>query len=139
MPITTTREFLRYTFTPDETRDHAREMARQSEVRAATVEEKKSVIAAFTEKITGCDTVISRLARFINSGYEHRMIDCRIVYNQPVKGKKEIWRIDNNDIVRVEDMTALEVKECAQETLPFDAAADQADVTTALDEDIPRA
>jgi hypothetical protein len=136
MPITTTREFLRYTFTTDETRDHAREMARQSEVRAATVEEKKSVLAAFTEKITGCDTVISRLARFINSGYEHRMIDCRIAYDTPTKGSKVITRADTGEIVRVCEMDALEVKECAQETLPFDASAD---VTTALDKDVPRA
>ena len=109
-------EYLKYEFTEKELKDLARELARENTAMAESEEEKKSVVASFTERIADAKMKISKLSRYINNGYDYRNIECAVVMNSPRAGVKEVVRIDTGEIVKTINMTDTE----KQESLPFE-------------------
>lgn len=108
-------EYLKYQFTEEELRDFAKDLARENAASAEAEEQKKAVVAQFTEKVASSKSKISQLSRYINNGYDHRSIDCSILMNTPFVGRKTIIRDDTGEIVKELVMSEQE----KQETLPF--------------------
>lgn len=112
-------EYLKYEFSDDELKDYAKELARENTVAAEAEEQKKAVVAQFTEKVASAKTKISMLSRYINNGYDHRSVDCSIALNDPKAGDKTIYRDDTGEVVKVCAMSEKEM----QESLPFERPA----------------
>ena len=108
-------EFLKYTFSEDELRGFAKSMARECEIAAGVKEEKKAVMAQFAERIASSEAAIAQVSRFINNGYEHRMIECEVEMHTPEQGQKRVTRLDTGETVKVVAMSFDEL----QEALPF--------------------
>lgn len=106
-----TTEFLKYEFDEEELRIFSRDLARESTKLTEAEEEKKAVVAQFAERCAVSKSTISRLARYINNGYEYRNIDCEVHMHTPSDGIKTIARIDNGQIVKQIAMTAGELQE----------------------------
>ena len=108
-------QHLKYTFSEDEIKVMAYDLARDNRELRALNESKKEVIADFAGKIKGKEGAIDRTSEHIANGYEYRMISCQVEYNHPVPGKKCITRIDTGEYWD-EDMDGHEM----QEELPLD-------------------
>jgi hypothetical protein len=57
------------------------------------------------------------LAKQFEDNTIQKEIDCIVGFNTPEKGKKTIWRLDDDSIARVEDMSEYEVKAIDQPDL----------------------
>ena len=104
------RQFLKHEFSHDEIHEKGIELARLSAEKASLEKEKTAVTSDFKAKIDGKASAIDLLGQHINSGYEHRNIDCLIHYHNPSAGKKTTVRTDTNELVRVESMNAEEMQ-----------------------------
>ena len=108
-------EYLRYTFTVEETIENAQDLARRTMALAELELKKKQLAAdikAETDKVTA---EVAKLARWVNDGYDFREIQCLIRFNDPRNGKKTIFREDTGEVVRTDDMDGSE----SQEELPL--------------------
>ncbi len=105
-----TSEYLKYTFTEEETKSFARELARENTAAAEVEEQKKAVMASFTEKLTASKSKISMLSRYINNGYDYRTIDCEIIMDNPFAGFKTIVRLDTGEEVKTLPMMQSEMQ-----------------------------
>ena len=85
-------------------------MAYESKSLAELEEEKKSSASAYKSQIDATKALITKLANNVNNGYEYRNVECQIIYDDPVIGKKTYLRLDTNEIVKVEDMTKDEMQ-----------------------------
>jgi hypothetical protein len=101
-------EILKYDFTPVEISEMSRKLAYETKNIQEIEERKKSVMADFTSKLTESKAIAGRLANNINNGYDYREIECEIVFNTPIGGRKTTSRIDTGEVVRVEDMSLIE-------------------------------
>lgn len=104
-------EYLKYTFTESELKEFAKELARQTATMSEVEEEKKAVVANFTERIAAAKSNASRLSRYINNGYDYRNIDCSVKLNDPNTGVKTIYRDDTGESVKTYPMTQDELQE----------------------------
>lgn len=111
----TTREYLRYDFTPAELAEFARSMARSHQKRSQLEIEAKAVNTQFKSNIEAETNLISDYANKLNNGYEYRNIDCEKRFNDPVIGEMTLIRLDTGEIVKTRLMTLSE----RQEPLPF--------------------
>lgn len=109
--VPTKGEFLRYDFTEEEIRDKAKQLALAIQTQTQAQEEQKVAQAQFKERIEAQVSVIGRLSRSINMGWEMRTIDCRIEFHTPVQGTKRLTRIDTGEFVRDEAMSPHEMQE----------------------------
>ena len=105
-----TRQFLKHEFSHDEIHEKGIELARLSAEKASLEKEKTAVTSDFKAKIDGKASEIDLIGQHINSGHEHRNIECLIYYHNPSQGKKTIVRTDTNEVVRVESMNAEEMQ-----------------------------
>jgi hypothetical protein len=108
-------EYLKYDFDEDEQKENAQKLARKNRNLAEHALKKKQLAADLKLEEEGLNSDIATLSRHVTDGYDFRMVDCRIVYNQPITGKKEISRIDTGELVRTDNMTDEE----RQEELPL--------------------
>lgn len=104
-------EFLRYDFTEEEIRDRAKQLALAVQTQTQVQEEQKVAQAQFKERVEAQVSLIGRLSRSINMGYEMRTIDCRIDFHTPVQGTKRLTRLDTGEFVRDEAMSPHEMQE----------------------------
>ena len=65
-------------------------------------------------------------------GYEHREIECEVIFNQPTQGKKTIIRKDSNALVGIESMTTFDWDKINEENNLFNQNGDEQQV----DEDL---
>lgn len=104
-------EYLKYEFTAEETAENAKDLARRT-MALAELELKKRQLAADikaeTDKVTA---EVARLSRFVNDEYDFRMIACTVNFNDPMNGKKTIFRKDTGEAVRTDDMDGSEMQE----------------------------
>jgi hypothetical protein len=107
-------EFLKYTFSEPELKDFSKELARENTTVAEAEEQKKAVVAQFTEKITSSKSKISQLSRYINNGYDYRNVECSIAMNSPNTGFKTVVRDDTGEEVKTLPMTESEMQEKLQ-------------------------
>lgn len=106
-----TTEYLRYQFTPEETAENAKDLARRTMALAELELKKKQLTAdlkAETDKVTA---EVAKLSRWVNDEYDFRMIPCFVRFNIPMDGKKTIAREDTGEVVRVDDMDGSEMQE----------------------------
>lgn len=68
----------KYHFTVEETRANATEVARKQIDREIIMNEKKSVMAGYTDRIKRIDLDINKLSRCIVDGYDIRDFECYI-------------------------------------------------------------
>lgn len=97
---------LRYDFTASEIHDLSVQLANETKKVVSLTEEKKSVNSQWTAKINESKAACNNLSFKVADGYEHREVECEVIYNQPEQGKKTIIRKDSNSLVGVEAMTA---------------------------------
>lgn len=96
---------LRYDFTASEIHDLSLQLAGKTKEVASLVKKKKSVTSQCTAEINAAESACAVLSNQVADGYEHREIDCDVLFNQPTQGKKTIIRKDSNTLVGVEPMT----------------------------------
>lgn len=95
--ITTQRRSLRYTFTEDEAKELARELANKNQEQRQLEEQKKSVVAEYGSRMTVVKENISMLSDKVASGYEMRDIQCQVEYHTPERNKKTVTRSDSGE------------------------------------------
>jgi hypothetical protein len=108
-------EFLRVELTKEEVYEFGRELARKNNELGQIEVELQAVKAQFKERQTRVESSINTLSRLVSNGYDHREVECLIVWNKPIAGQCTIVRTDTGEEVRTRIMTLLE----SQELLPF--------------------
>jgi hypothetical protein len=107
-------EYLKYSFSEEETRDNAKKLARKNQ-ELTELELKKKQLAADIKAETDAATAdAARLARWVNDEYDFRMVECEIVYDSPTAGRKTTYRIDTGEIVKEEKMSSDESQQVIQ-------------------------
>lgn len=101
----TEKRTLRYDFTAIEIHDLSLQLANKDKEVKSLMQKKKSVTSQCAAEINAAEAQRGILSNQVADGYEHREIDCEIIFNQPVQGKKTIIRKDSNTLVGVEAMT----------------------------------
>lgn len=129
MTITEKRN-LRYDFTAVEIHDLSMALANKNKEVAALVKKKKSVTSQCTAEINAAEAACAILSNQVADGYEHRDIDCEVIFNQPANGKKTIIRKDTNTLVGVEPMTQADWNKINQENNLFNTADQQEETIT---------
>jgi hypothetical protein len=102
---TSEKRTLRYDFTAIEIHDLSLQLANKTKDVASLVKKKKSVTSQCTAEINAAESACAVLSNQVADGYEHRDIDCDVIFNQPTQGKKTIIRKDSNMLVGVEEMS----------------------------------
>jgi hypothetical protein len=108
-------EYLKYTFTDEELLALSKTMAKKNQDLGEVEDDKKRITADFSAKIQSFESEISALARKVYSGYEHRNVECKVLFHTPDIGMKTVVRTDSGEVVREEAMSTSE----RQEILPF--------------------
>jgi hypothetical protein len=98
-------EWLKYNFTEKELREFAKELARETALLAEAEEQKKAIVASFSEKVATAKTKLSILSRYINNGYDYRNVDCSVLMDSPKDGMKTVYRDDTGEEVKIAPMT----------------------------------
>lgn len=101
----TEKRTLRYDFTAVEIHELSLQLANKNKEVKSLVQKKKSVTSQCTAEINAAEAACGVLSNQVADGYEHREVDCEVIFNQPANGKKTIIRKDSNTIVGVEAMT----------------------------------
>lgn len=101
----TEKRTLRYDFTAVEMNDLSQRLANKNKEVKSLIQKKKSVTSQCTAEINAAEAERDVLSNQVSDGYEHREVDCEVVFNQPANGKKTIIRKDSNTLVGVEAMT----------------------------------
>lgn len=102
---TTEKRTLRYDFTAVEIHDLSLRLANKNKEVKSLIQKKKSVTSQCTAEINAAEAACGVLSNQVADGYEHREVDCEVIFNQPAQGKKTIIRKDSNTLVGVEAMT----------------------------------
>jgi hypothetical protein len=105
------KEYLRYTFSEDETKAIAKDLALSVTRKTRAEEEQKSAQAQFKQRIELEVANIGRLSNNINMGWDMREIECNVYFHQPSQGFKTIVRLDTGEEVRSEAMSGRELQE----------------------------
>lgn len=109
-------EYLKYSFTEEETRENAKRLARKNQELAELELKKKQLAADIKSEIDSANADAAKLARWVNDEYDFRMIDCEIMLNSPTSGLKTIYRVDTGEVVKQDRMTSDEL----QQELPLE-------------------
>lgn len=98
-------EFIKCTFTENEKKEIAIEMAQKVANLQQAEDDKKAVASDFKSQIDGIQASVNSAATKLNNGYEMRTIKCEIVPNY----NKKVWeylRTDTGEKVIEKAMTA---------------------------------
>lgn len=105
-----TKEFLEYKFTEEELKEHSQNLARVTREKISLENEKKAIGSEFKAKIDTKVAEAEKLSGYIQTGSEHRYIDCVMQMNTPKNGRKVLIRKDNNEQVWEKAMSAEEMQ-----------------------------
>jgi hypothetical protein len=122
---TTEKRTLRYDFTAVEVHDLSVQLANKTKEVVSLTEEKKSVTSQWTAKINEAKATCNSLSFKVADGYEHREVDCEVIFNQPANGQKTIIRKDSNTLVGVEAMTIIDWNKINEENNLFNANGEE--------------
>lgn len=115
----TEKRTLRYDFTAVEIHDLSQALASKNKEIVTLKKQKASAVSQYTAKINEAEANCNDLSNKVSDGYEHRDVDCEVIYNQPDQGKKTIIRKDSNSLVVVEAMTAHDWNKINEENTLF--------------------
>lgn len=110
---------LRCEFTEGELREFSKTMARETQDLAMAEINKKVANAQFAEEIARHQSIVSKMARNINTGYEMRLVQCEVLLDTPERGSARIVRSDTGEVIKERAMTEGEIKEALQGNLPL--------------------
>lgn len=132
----TEKRTLRYDFTAVEIHDLSVQLANETKKVVSLTEEKKSVTSQWTAKINESKAACNNLSFKVADGYEHREIECEVIFNQPANGKKTIIRKDSNVLVAVEQMTTFDWDKINEENTLFGKEEEdqKSDASKAIDD-----
>jgi hypothetical protein len=132
----TEKRTLRYDFTAVEIHDLSVQLANETKKVVSLTEEKKSVTSQWTAKINESKAACNNLSFKVADGYEHRDVECEVIFNQPANGKKTIIRKDSNTLVGVEAMTTIDWNKINEENNLFgkEDEAQKSDTEQAIDD-----
>ena len=99
-------EFIKYTFTENEKKEIAIEMAQKVANLQQAEDDKKAVASDFKSQIDGIQASVNSAATKLNNGYEMRSIKCEMVPNWDKK-MWEYWSVEYpSEKVKEKAMTA---------------------------------
>jgi hypothetical protein len=98
-------EYLKYQFGEEETRAHAKELARKNQQITELELKKKQLVSDLKAEAEAMAADAARLARYVNDEYDFRMVDCEVMLDSPQAGQKTTYRLDTGEIVKTEKMT----------------------------------
>ena len=105
-----TVEKLPHPFTRDEIRQLGIDLAHATR-KAIRIENDKAVaMAAFNAAKKEAEGECAALSLKLETGYELRDTECVVHFSRPGPGQKTVVRLDNNEFVREEPMTAEEMQ-----------------------------
>jgi hypothetical protein len=87
---------------------------------------KKAATHEMAERLEGMENSIKKSARLLSQGYDFQWVECRVLYNTPQPGEKQLIRLDTGEEVRIEEMTFEEAQENLPLTEPTPAAPPEA-------------
>ena len=96
-------ESVRHTFTEDEKRDIAVEMARKVAELNQAEDDKKAVMSDLKSKIDSLTAQVNGAASKLNSGFEYRSLKCEV--DRDYKARKIIFWFDEK-VVKEKPMTS---------------------------------
>lgn len=102
---TTEKRTLRYDFTAVEVHELSMDLAGKTKEIVTLKKQKTSAVSQYTAKINEAEATCNSLSNKVADGFEHREVECEVIFNQPTNGKKTIIRKDSNTLVGVEAMT----------------------------------
>lgn len=114
---------LRYDFTENETKVNSKELARCNQQLVEAELKRKQIMTDLKSDEQRLTSDIARLSRWVNDGYDFRMIECRLVFNDPKDGIKSYYRLDTGELVESISMESHEM----QENLPLEDPEDDSD------------
>lgn len=88
----------------------SKKLAYTCKARTEMEEAKKAMASDFKAKIDELAAQISLLSNHINNGWEFRPVDCVVTMNMPKDGMKTLFRIDTQQFVSEEKMSADELQ-----------------------------
>lgn len=97
-------EYLKYEFTFDEKSENAQVLARKTRSLAEFGLKKKQLSADLKKEEETLNAEIATSARHVTDGYDFRMIECSVKYDDPRDGAKTVYRVDNGEAVRTDRM-----------------------------------
>jgi hypothetical protein len=121
----TEKRTLRYDFTAVEVHDLSMALAGKNKEIVTLKKQKSSVVSQYTAKINEAEANCNDLSNKVSDGYEHRDVDCEVIFNQPENGKKTIIRKDSNTLVGVEAMTQQDWNKINEENTLFGKDVDE--------------
>jgi hypothetical protein len=89
----------------EELKERANTMAHQERSVEQYERDLKEIKSRFKNRIDAARAEIGRLADEITDGKTNRLVDCVLLLDTPVKGKKALKRMDTGELVEVTDMT----------------------------------
>lgn len=111
---------LRHDLSDAEIAEAARSLSTKVEDKACLEEEKKNVASSYKNRIDILDNEINQNSRLISCGYEMRMTECHVFFDDPENGHKRIVRTDTGETLRIEKMAQHEM----QKELPLEEATE---------------
>lgn len=85
--------------------------------------EKKAFMAKNKLQSEGLEAELSQLGKCVREGSEEREVECLWNFNTPVRGMKQLVRLDNYEVIDEKDMTDNDKRRVAdlnQTRLPID-------------------
>ena len=98
-------EYCKVHFTREERAELALTLARANQQLQELEGRKKQVAAAIKSEMEEQAASIQRLARLVHDGYEFKDVEVYFVFDRPLKGQKEVWRKDTEELVRMIPMS----------------------------------
>lgn len=102
--IRKTTESLLCKYSPDEIRQKTEELTAAIQDKRKFQGEKKAMNKQMDSKIEESEASINRLSEELQSGKEHRSVECEWHMNTPRPGRKTLIRLDTLEQVRESDM-----------------------------------
>jgi len=132
----TEKRTLRYDFTAVEVHDLSMALASKNKEIVTLKKQKSSAVSQYAAKINEAEANCNDLSNKVSDGYEHREVECEVIFNQPAQGKKTIIRKDSNVLVGVEAMTAHDWAKINEENTLFgkDEEGQKSDAEQAIDD-----
>jgi hypothetical protein len=99
MPDSVCKMSLRCTFTHEELLEQSKRLAEAARQKYRLEEDAKRISSEYKSRIANTALDVATLSEKVTNGYEHRDVECRIVYDEPKAGMKAIYRNDTGEKV----------------------------------------
>lgn len=101
---------LPYKFTDEEINQLGRDLAEMNEEYSSIEEEKKRYAQEYKTKLDNLQGKIDNVSKMIIDGEIQRMTKCIVKLNDPVVGKKTLYRQDTGEVAAIQPMHESELQ-----------------------------